>query len=219
MRAVAVIPFHEASECAVNATPVAEHLRAGGLIAYPTETVYGFGCALQPAALSALARLKRREARKPFLLLVRDRRELQGLRWTPAATRLADAFWPGPLTLVLATGATGLPPEVTGPGGTVAVRASPHPGVRALLTALGAPITSTSANAPGAAPASSAAEVRRALDVLEAPDVWVLDGGALPPSAPSTIVDCSGFRPRVLRAGAIPTERLREIVTEIDEPS
>lgn len=214
-----ILPFADPATREANAPRVAERLAVGGLIAYPTETVYGFGCALRPPALAALRVLKVREAGKPFLLLVRRRDEIQGVRWTPAAVHLADAFWPGPLTLVLPAEPGALPDEVTGPDGAVALRASPHPAVRAVLEALGEPITSTSANIPGAPPATSAEEVGRVLDALGAPDVWLLDGGRLPPSPPSTIVDCSGRSPHVLRAGAILESRLHRILGETDERS
>ncbi len=214
-----MVPFADPAARAQAAGRVANHLRAGGLIAYPTETVYGFGCALRARALAALGALKARDRDKPFLLLVRGRRDVEGLRWSSAARRLADAFWPGALTLALPAGSARLPAPVIGAEGAVAVRASPHPAVRALLDALGEPITSTSANAPGQPPAASAAGAARALETLGGMDVWVLDGGSLQPSPPSTIVDCSASRPRVLRVGAIPVERLREVVAEIDERS
>ncbi len=214
------IPFVTAAERERNAASVAEHLRSGGLVAYPTETVYGFGCALRRDALDALAALKSREGVKPFLLLVGDVGRLPGVRWTVSARRLSAAFWPGPLTLALDAEPGAFPPGVLAPGGTVAVRVSPHPAVRALLGAFPRPITSTSANLPGASPAQDAdevAEVLRALGALES--VLVVDGGRLPPSAPSTLVDCSREPPRVLRVGALPLEALRGAVPEIDEPS
>jgi L-threonylcarbamoyladenylate synthase len=199
-----------------EAAAVAEHLRAGGLIAYPTETVYGLGCALNEPALDALARLKRRDPGKPFLLLVLDGGQAPGLTWTGPARELARSFWPGPLTLILRARPGAYPGAVVADG-RVAIRATPHPGVRAILRALGGPITSTSANAPGGAPATDAAQVR---SVLESPGShgswWLLDAGPLPASAASTIVDCAGDRPRVVRTGAVPIERLRAVVEEID---
>ncbi len=220
MKAPRRVPFATRAERERNAAQVAEHLRAGGLIAYPTETVYGFGCALRRDALAELARLKAREGAKPFLLLIRKPEDLEGVRWTQSARRLAAAFWPGPLTLALPAEAGAFPPGVLSPAGTVAARVSPHDAVRAILRALPRPITSTSANLPGGAPAIDGDEAAAVVQELEAVDrVLIVDGGRLAPSAPSTIVDCSREPPRLLRAGALPLEALRGAVPEIDEPS
>ncbi len=214
------LAFGTAAERERNAASVAEHLRSGGLVAYPTETVYGFGCALRRDALAALAALKSREGVKPFLLLVGDARELSGVAWTESGRRLAAAVWPGPLTLALQAEEGAYPAGVLSPGGTVAVRVSPHPAVQAILHSLPRPLTSTSANLPGASPARDAEEVAAVLRALgRAESVLVVDGGRLPPSAPSTLVDCSREPPRVLRLGALPLEALRGAVPEIDEPS
>jgi len=214
------VPFATAAERERNAASVAEHLRSGGLLAYPTETVYGFGCALRQDALTALAALKSREGVKPFLLLIGDASELQGVRWTEAARRLAAEFWPGPLTLALAAEEGAFPAGVLSRGRTVAVRVSPHPAVRAILRALPRPITSTSANLPGSTPAIDADEAAAVVHALGAGDaVLVVDGGRLPPSPPSTLVDCSREPPCVLRVGAIPLEALRDAVPEIDDAS
>jgi L-threonylcarbamoyladenylate synthase len=188
---------------------VRRHLEADGVIAYPTETVYGLGCTLRPAALERLAAFK---GERPFLLLIRDRREAAGLAWSPAAERLADAFWPGPLTLALDDPDHAYPPQVRGPDGAVAVRVSPHPGIDDLLAAAGGPVTSTSANRPGEPPAldaAAAADAGRAIQAL-----LVLDGGPLPPSMPSTVVRC-GARVRILREGALARRDL-ETVTELE---
>jgi L-threonylcarbamoyladenylate synthase len=217
-RALAVtrLSFADAGAWREHVAAAVAHLRAGGLIAYPTETVYGFGCALQEQALARLARLKRNAPDRPFLLLAANARQLPRLRWTPAARRLARAFWPGPLTLVLA-GDSPLPAEVVGSGGTVAVRLSPHAGVRALLQALDAPVSSTSANAPGGEPARSADEAAAAIARLGDGEEWlVLDGGVLPPSPPSTLVRCIGGDVSVLRAGAVPEDQVRTVLEEID---
>ncbi|MGH7482806.1 MAG: L-threonylcarbamoyladenylate synthase [Longimicrobiales bacterium] len=200
-----------------HAIPVTvAHLDANGLLAYPTETVYGFGCALRPTALERLARLKRRTPDRPFLLLVRGRTDLSGLRWSAAAGRLADAFWPGPLTLALPADTAHLPAEIVGPDRTVAIRATAHEGIRALLSEMAGPITSTSANAPGTPPATTAAGAAQAFSALDVTDALVLDGGSLAPSAPSTLVSCAAPRPRILRAGAIPIAALRRVVPDID---
>lgn len=189
---------------------VIRHLRDGGLLAYPTETVYGFGCALREEALERLRRLKEREPERPFLLLVPDGESVSELEWTAEARELAEVFWPGALTLVLRDPRGRFPPEVRSPAGTVAVRRTPHPLARRIVEALGEPLTSTSANRPGEAPAASAqaaGEVARAAGA--GAGFWVVDGGRLPPSEPSTIVDCTETgAPRVVRSGAVPPGRL-----------
>ncbi|MBX6362358.1 MAG: threonylcarbamoyl-AMP synthase [Gemmatimonadetes bacterium] len=218
MSGLRVVPFRTAEERAPSVEAVAGHLRAGGLVAYPTETVYGFGCLLRADALERLAALKARDERRPFLLLVRSAAEVKGATWTDAARRLADAFWPGPLTLALAARPGRYPRLVLGPGDTVAVRASPHPAVRDLLAALGEPITSTSANRPGEPAALDADAARRAAEALGAgAEMLVLDGGPLPASPPSTLVDVSSHTPRILRRGALSVASLRAVLPEIDD--
>lgn len=197
-------------------TRVARHVRADGLVAYPTETVYGVGGAVTETAVSRLRRLKSREAHKPFLLLVASAEAVAGLRWTPEARALARAFWPGSLTLVLADPVGIFPPWVHDPDRrAVGVRVSPHPVVARLLEVIGGPLTSTSLNAPGEPPATSGSEAVEVVRRLGAPEVLVLDAGTLPPSGPSTIVDCTGEEPVVLREGSIPTSRLRCAIPRI----
>jgi L-threonylcarbamoyladenylate synthase len=212
-----VLPFDAPDRVHTALPAVTRHLHAGGILGYPTETVYGVGCTLEPAALERLAAIKRAESGKPFLLLVTGTAMLRGLRWTPAAAALATRFWPGPLTLVVPAEPGAFPPQVTSAEEAVAVRDTPHAGIRALIDALGAPITSTSANPPGSPPALDAAGALAALRALGAPDdSVVLDGGALPASASSTLVDCTGPLPRLLRAGAIDIDRIREVVEVSD---
>ncbi len=196
---------------------VVEHLRSGGLVAYPTETVYGFGCALVPGALERLLALKGRDPDRPLLLLVPEGDGTGDLRWTPEARELAATFWPGALTLVLADPEERFPPGVRSSAGGVAVRRTPHPVAAALVEALGAPLTSTSANRPGDTPALTAEEAEGAARSLGAgAETWVLDGGPLAPSPPSTVVDCTGPEIRVLRPGAVPPQRLRCVRPELD---
>lgn len=211
------LPFRSSRDVEQAIPRAVDHLRAGGVVAYPTETVYGFGCALQPQALATLHALKRRVEAKPFLLLLARPEDAPGLEWTPAARRLADMFWPGPLTLALPTAPGAFPEEVRSADGTVAVRATSHEGMRRLLQQLGAPITSTSANAPGEAAALDVDGVRRAVESLDGTDVLILDGGPLQPSAPSTVLDTSRVPPRVVRAGAVPVAALRRAIGEVDE--
>ena len=210
------VPFQTRDDQVRAAEIVTQHLGAGGLIAYPTETVYGFGCALAVEPLDTLASIKGGREGKSFLILIADAHQAPGLRWTPAALALARAFWPGPLTLALRVESGEYPSHLISPHGTVAIRVTPHTGLLELLHRYGAPITSTSANLPGSAPAQSAQEVVGLLADMPAADKFLLlDGGTLKPSLPSTLVDCSEPVPRVIRAGAIPEDQLKRFVDEL----
>lgn len=205
-----VLPYRTDADRESAAAEVGAHLAAGGIVIYPTETVYGLGCTIASGGLAKLARFK---GRRPFLLLIPDADHIPELEWTPDARRLAEAFWPGPLTLALTAEAGRFPGEVVGPDGAVAVRVSPHPAVQPLLEAAGGPITSTSANAPGAAPATDepgAAAVAKELERTGA-HVLVLDGGRLPAAQPSTIVRCDETN-RLLRVGVISRPELESVI-------
>jgi L-threonylcarbamoyladenylate synthase len=191
------------------------HLGAAGLLAYPTETVYGLGSRARAAEVQALAALKGRRADKPFLLLVagRDMAEGQGLAFNAAASAMARAFWPGPLTLVLPGGDGRLPDSLRGPEGGIAVRWTSHRGMAQLVRALGEPLTSTSANLPGAPPAPGAEAIARDFArAVGAGTLLVLDGGVLGNSPPSTVVDCTRSEARLVRAGAVTLAELRRSV-------
>jgi L-threonylcarbamoyladenylate synthase len=217
-----MIPFHTEAEIARAIPEVVLHLVRRGLIAYPTETVYGLGSATSKEAVSALSALKGREPGKPFLLLVSDLAMLAvvGLRLTDQAERFAAAYWPGPLTMVLPGGEGILPDLLRGPEGGVAVRWTSYAPIARLVKTLGSPITSTSANRPRTPPALDGPGVE--VDFPEAvasQRLLVLDAGRLTPSPPSTLVDCTGSRPRVVRVGAIEPEALRAIVPALVGPA
>jgi L-threonylcarbamoyladenylate synthase len=214
----APIPFWSEAEVESALAPALAHLRAEGVLAYPTETVYGFGGAADHASVETLVRLKGRAPGKPFLLLVASSEMVirLDLRLTGWAARLAARHWPGPLTLVLAGGERRIPERLRGPEGGVAVRWTPHPALTRLLLAYGDPITSTSANRPGVPPALAASEIiEQWSDAIGRGVLRVLDGGRLTPSPPSTVVDCTGTRPRVIRPGAISAATLRESVPDL----
>lgn len=196
-------------------TDVVAHLRTGGVLAYPTETVYGLGGACDDESVANLRRVKPRDGAKPFIVLVPSIEHVEGLRWNDAARELASIFWPGSLTLVLPDPDHTLPAGVRSAVGAVAVRCSPHPLVRRLLDSFGAPITSTSLNAPGQEPARSSDEARKALRSLDSDRVMLLDAGTLPASEASTVLDCTSDIPVVLREGAVPAGRLRCAIPEI----
>lgn len=207
-----ILPFRTDSEVTAAIAPVGRHLRADKLLAYPTETVYGLGSAPTLPALAALARLKGRPEGKPFLLLISGRRMAEdwGLVFTPSATALSDAFWPGPLTLVLPGGEGRLPEALRGTEGGIAVRHTSHPGIARLITSLGQPLTSTSANRPGGPPAPGPDRLVELFGPEERNgELLVLDGGVLGNVPPSTLVDCTGPMARMVREGAIPRGELR----------
>ena len=180
-------------------------LETGGLVAFPTETFYGLGAhALDAAAVERIFRAKGRPDDKPLLVLVdsvamveRVAREV-----SPRAHRLMARHWPGALTLVLPAQAS-LPPALTAGTGTIGVRLSSHPVARALVAALGAPVTAPSANPHGAPSPRTADEVLGALGTgLD----LVLDAGTTPGGPPSTVLDLTGVTPAILRPGAVVLE-------------
>ncbi|MGA2383437.1 MAG: L-threonylcarbamoyladenylate synthase [Gemmatimonadales bacterium] len=213
-----MIPFRTPDEITAALPAVVTHLARRGIIAYPTETVYGLGSITSAPAVERLAALKGRDPGKPFLLLVASRRMLQGvgLRLTDAAERFAAAFWPGPLTLALPGGEGVLPDTLRGPEGGIAVRWTSHPGALQLIQTLGSPITSTSANRPRQPALLDAPSIARSFaDAVADRTLLVLDAGARQPSPPSTLVDCTGSAPRLVREGAISVGRLKAIVPSL----
>lgn len=205
-----VLPFVTRDDHAAAGPLVRQHLSGGGLLAYPTETVYGLGSRPLSDDVVALARLKGRPAQKPFLLLVASRTMAtdRGLVFTRAADSLADAFWPGPLTLIL-PGGVALPDSLRGPELGIAVRWTSHEGMSALIAELGEPLTSTSANRPGGPTAPGVGAILAVFGAaVERGHLLVLDGGVLGNVPPSTLVDCTDEVPRLVREGAIPRREL-----------
>ena len=181
-------------------------LRRGGLVVFPTETVYGMGVdARQPEAVERLVAVRGRDEGKPILLLVRDlaMAALVAREISPAVRRLAAQFWPGPLTLVLPARA-GLPAALTAGTDTIGVRVSSHPQAAHLVDALDGPLTAPSVNPPGAAPAQTIAAARGYF--AAAVDCY-LEGGVLAGGA-STGAVAAGNTVRVLRAGPISADAL-----------
>lgn len=177
-------------------------LRAGGLVAFPTETFYGLGAAARDAAaVRRVFRVKGRTASKPLLVLVDSVAMAEGLAMEiPSRAReLMARHWPGALTLVLRAGPD-LPVELTAGTGTIGVRLSPHAVCRGLVRALGTPVTAPSANRESGAPPTEAGEV---LGVFDGAIDLLLDGGATAGGPASTVVDVTGDAPRVLRQGAV----------------
>ncbi len=207
-----ILPFRTESEVERAIPVVGAHLEQDKLLAYPTETVYGLGSSPTVPALAALSRLKGRPPDKPFLLLVSGRAmaEAWGLVMSASARALSDAFWPGPLTLVLLGGEGHLPDELRGKEGGIAVRHTSHRGIARLVAVTGRPLTSTSANRPGQPAAPGPDRIREVFqDPIARGELLVLDGGVLGNVPPSTLVDCTGPVPLLVREGAIPRAELR----------
>jgi L-threonylcarbamoyladenylate synthase len=204
------------SEAAAIARAAAAIAR-GEVVAYPTETFYGL--AADPRNARAIERIfeaKGRRSDEPLPLIASDVAQVE--RWfgalSPQAAILAREFWPGPLTLVLPLRADhDLPSALTAGRANIAVRVPAHPVARALALAAGGAITSTSANPSGEPPASTADDVLRMLADRIA---MVIDGGATPGGAPSTIVDVHEVPPTLVRAGVVPWERVLGLLSNRD---
>jgi L-threonylcarbamoyladenylate synthase len=206
----------------------AEVLRAGGLVAFPTETVYGLGArADQEQAVRAIFEAKGRPSHNPLIVHAADidaARLLAGA-WSADADALARAFWPGPLTLIVARPAAssrsspsegeprGVAESVTAGGNTLALRVPAHPVARALLRAAGLPVAAPSANRSSRISPTTADHVMKMLDGRI--DVC-LDGGAADHGIESTIVDVTSTPAVLLRAGAIAAEQIAEHVRLVD---
>ncbi len=180
----------------------AEAVLRGGVIAFPTDTLYGLGCSLfDVSAVEMVARLKRRDPSLAVISLISDPRQVDGLATEVSAVAhaLVARFWPGPLSLILKA-APIVPVRVRGAGGTVALRCPNDRLCHTLLDVIGGPVVSSSANLSGQPPAETAEEVLRIfgnqLDL-------VIDGGPRRGGVPSTLVDVSTARPRLLRRGAL----------------
>lgn len=191
-----------------------EALRAGDLVAFPTETVYGLGAnANNPDAVRKIFRVKGRPSTHPLIVHIDHPRYIQ--RWvrelTPEAKRLADAFWPGPLTIV-AKRAPAVNDIITGGQDTIAIRVPNHPVAQQLLNAFGGGIAAPSANRYGNVSPTRAEHVR---DEFGEDVRIVLDGDDCKIGLESTIVSCVGDVPRVLRPGSITLTQLRAVVPSI----
>ena len=186
-----------------------EVLQNGGLVAFPTDTVYGLGAlALDAAAVERIYAAKGRSLEKAIPILLGDPGDLGkvAVEVGEMALKLAARFWPGPLTLVVPRHPS--IPEAVSPLPTVAVRVPGHPLARALLRLTG-PLAVTSANLSGQAGPSTAQEV---LVQLGGRIPLILDGGRTPGGLPSTVVNCVGSEPQVLREGPITLEQINSVL-------
>jgi L-threonylcarbamoyladenylate synthase len=186
-------------------------LRAGELVAFPTDTVYGVGAVVwDRAAVARLYTAKLRAPDKAIPVLLADPADLDLVARdvTPFARRVAERFWPGPLTIVLPK-APAVPGEVTAGGDSVAVRVPDHPLARALIREAGAPLATTSANLSGGRSPVTAEEVAAQLVGRIA---MILDGGRCPGGTASTVIDLSGATPLIVRPGPISLEALLAVL-------
>jgi L-threonylcarbamoyladenylate synthase len=193
-------------------------LRAGGLVAFPTETVYGLGAnALDAAAVRRIFSAKGRPAYNPLIVHVADVAGARALvrEWSPLAQALSERFWPGPLTLVLPK-RPDVPDEVTAGRDSVAVRVPAHPVARALLVATGLPLAAPSANRFTELSPVTAAQVARSLGDGVG---LILDGGRTGVGIESTVVDLSVSPPALLRPGTITRAQLEAITGPLADPA
>src|SRR3954463_2193090 len=187
------IPFWSAEEVQSAIRPALKQIELRRVLAYPTETVYGFGGGIDRDSVDALVALKHRPPGKPFLLLIAGPNMIErlDLRLPTYAANLIARHWPGPLTLVLPGGERRVPDRLRGPEGGVAVRWTSHPAIMRLTRAHGDAITSTSANRPGVPPATSAAEILSQWgDAVARGRLRVLGGGPFAPAEPMAGADC-----------------------------
>jgi L-threonylcarbamoyladenylate synthase len=209
-----VIPVDPAAPSAAVLAEAARVLLGGGLVAFPTETVYGLGAnALDASAVARIFAAKGRPAKNPLIVHVADTAQVQQVvaDWSQSAARLAERFWPGPLTLVLPKRDT-VPGIATAQGPTVAVRVPAHPIAQALLGAAGLPIAAPSANRSSELSPTRAEHVQRGLDGrIE----MLLDGGSTPGGIESTVLDLATTPPRLLRPGPIGIAELQVIIGSV----
>lgn len=193
--------------------PAIEVLRNGGVIAYPTETIYGLGANIYlENAVEKLYRIKGRKSHNPISALIASLEELEYLcdKTSDLGKAVIQKFWPGPLTLVFAAG-SGCPQFLKSDEGKIGIRYPDHEISRTLVAGLGAPITSTSANISGDQPAVRATDIVPAL--AKQLDL-IIDAGESPIQMPSTVVDVSGESPVLLREGAIAFDAILSTLTK-----
>jgi L-threonylcarbamoyladenylate synthase len=182
-------------------------LNEGGVIVYPTDTFYGLGCScFAAAAVSRVYELKKRDPSKPLLVVIADV-DMAGRvasHLPPLFLELASKFWPGPLTLTLKA-SPAVPREVLGEGDSIAVRMPDVLWLRAVIRQAGYPLVATSANISGEKEVSTADE---ALALFRGKVDLIVDGGRTPGVSPSTVLDLTADKPRLVREGALPRTAL-----------
>jgi L-threonylcarbamoyladenylate synthase len=204
----AIDPLHPQADLIDTAVRI---LESGGVIAFPTGSLYGLGAdALNAVAVDRVFAIKMRAPDKPLLILIPDRKVVFDLaaEVPPAAKRLMDRFWPGQVTIVFKA-RPGLPANLTAGTGRIGIRLPGHPVARALVSAFGRPITGTSANLSGQGGCHNVDELDAML--IEQLDL-VLDAGPLEEGIGSTVVDITGAEPIVIREGVVSKQAILEAV-------
>jgi L-threonylcarbamoyladenylate synthase len=216
-----MLPYSMTRTLPANASSIdecARSLRDGKLVAFPTETVYGLGAnALNDRAVAAIFAAKRRPRFNPLIVHVPDRGQADELvDFNPLASALADAFWPGGLTLVLPRREPSSLGSLVSAGlSTVAIRSPAHPVAHALVKAAGVPIAAPSANRSGRISSTRAADVAEELVDVD----LILDGGRCPLGIESTVIGFDGQVPLLLRPGAIARSDIERVVGALQEPA
>lgn len=206
---VAVLSRHELATAA-------EYLRSGRLVGFPTDTFFALGAVLTDAAISSLIEVKGRSSGNPVPVLLSSADQVQDVAtsFSSSAAALAQAFWPGPLTLVLPARAD-LPAPVTAGTGSVGVRVPDHPLARELIALVGQPLTGTSANISGEQPCKTAKDVLHQLDGRISAVIDSLCGEHAEPSTVVRLSEDNDTEIRVVRAGAISELELRRVLDEV----
>ena len=209
-----ILPTHTAALFQAAVTRAVALLRAGEVVALPTETVYGLAAnALDPQAVDRIFRIKGRPARNPVIVHVASRSMAERCvsEWSPLADRLARAFWPGPLTLVLPR-AKEIPGVVTAGGPTVGIRWPSHPFIQAVILECAFPLAAPSANSSNRVSPTNAGHVSRDLG---GKIPLIVDGGQCQVGIESTVLDLVADPPRILRPGMVHAESLQAAVPDL----
>ncbi len=191
-------------------------IRGGGLVSFPTETVYGLGAdATDPSAISKIYRVKRRPAQDPLIVHISSVESIEAIsgQVSPLVKELAERFWPGPLTMVLHRSGDMIAPQVSGEHPTVAVRMPDHPVPLAIIEAAGVPVAAPSANRFGRVSPTCAEDV--VADLGDEVDM-IIDAGPTRIGVESTVIDMTVERPVILRPGGITIEELRQILPQVE---
>ena len=197
---------------------MAHILRRGGLIVFPTDTFYGLGGdGFSPAAVRRIFELKLRDTSRPLLVLVSDLEMVRRLARDipPVFWKIAEEFWPGPLTIALRASAK-VPRELCGGGESLAMRLPAVPWLREVVREAGLPVIATSANISGEGEISAAVQAQR---IFGGKVELIVDGGLTPGGAPSTVLDLTAEPPRIVRQGAVSISRLKEFFQQLGEAS
>lgn len=215
---IKILRVDEDNICFKNIKLAAELLKKGGLVAFPTETVYGLGAnALDPRAVARIFEVKNRPRFDPIIVHIHSQQDIKQLCLDvdERAKRLMKKFWPGPLTLILPKSSL-VPDIVTAGLSTVAIRMPSHPIAKELIKEAGIPIAAPSANPFGYLSPTTAEHVKEQLG--EQVDL-ILDGGRCPIGVESTVIDLTGLDPVLLRPGGLPVEEIEQIIGEVKKSS